>query len=365
MKQLQLSQVHQALGAELVQFAGWEMPLKYSRIIEEHLAVRRAVGLFDVSHMGEISIGGADALDFLQQMTSNNVLKLEVGAAQYAMVLNERGGVKDDVFVYRIGERDYMVVVNAVNVDKIYEWFRQKAGGEVKINDITDTTVMLALQGPRAQEVLQQLTDFELSELKRFRVAHAKVAGTETLVSRSGYTGEDGFELYILEQSASKAKQAEKVWNELLRIGEGAGIKPCGLGARDSLRLEAGFVLYGHELDEETTPLEALIDFAVKLDKGEFIGREALVEQREQGIKRKRIGLKMKGRGIPRQGYRMLKDGEEIGRVTSGALSPVLKAGIGMGYAPPGIDLGEEVAVEIHGRPRPAEIAGWPFHKEE
>jgi aminomethyltransferase len=365
MKQLQLSQVHSSFGAELVQFAGWEMPLKYSRIIEEHLAVRRAVGLFDVSHMGEISIGGADALDFLQRMTSNNVLKLEVGAAQYAMVLNERGGVKDDVFVYRIGERDYMVVVNAVNIDKIYEWFRQKTDGEVRINNITDTTVMLALQGPRAQEVLQQLTDFELSGLKRFRVANAEVAGVETLVSRSGYTGEDGFELYILEQAASKAEQSEKVWNELLRIGEDVGIKPCGLGARDSLRLEAGFVLYGHELNEETTPLEALIDFAVKFDKGEFIGREALVEQREQGIKRKRIGLKMKGRGIPRQGYLMLKDGEEIGHITSGALSPVLKTGIGMGYARSGIDLGEEIAVEIHGRSRPAKIAGWPFHKGE
>lgn len=327
--------------------------------------MRNAVGLFDISHMGEIFVSGEGALDFLQRVTSNDVTRLEVGAAQYSTVLNDRGGVKDDVFIYRVDEREYMVVVNAVNADKIYGWFRQHASGGVRVNNVTDTTVMLALQGPKAQEVLQHLTDFELSGLKRFKIARAEVAGVETLVSRSGYTGEDGFELYILEQAAPKAERAEKVWGELLRAGKSAGIKPCGLGARNSLRLEAGFVLYGNELTEDITPLEALIDFAVKFDKGEFIGREALAEQKEQGIKRERVGLRMKDRGIPRQGYRMFKGEEEIGRVTSGALSPVLKTGIAMGYAPPGLNLGEEIAVEIHGRLRAAEVVGWPFHKEE
>lgn len=363
MKQLQLAQDHRSLGAKMVPFAGWEMPLKYTGIIDEHLAVRGEVGLFDISHMGEISVCGEEALEFLQRVTSNDVSKLEVGDAHYSTVLNEEGGVKDDVFVYRTGEQEYMVVVNAVNDEKIYRWFKQQAREGVEIKDITATTVMLALQGPKAQDVLQKITDFELGELQRFKASRMKVAGIESLVSRSGYTGEDGFELYIFDQSKDDYQRAERIWNELLHAGEDAGIKPCGLGARDSLRLEAGFVLYGHELTEEITPLEARIGFTVKYDKGEFIGRGALIKRKEQGVSRKRIGIKMKDRGIPRQGHRIFKDGREIGHLTSGMLSPVLRVGIGMGYATPELTTGDEVTVKIHDRPRAAEIVDWPFHK--
>ena len=363
MKQLPLSQVHRSLGAKMMPFAGWEMPLKYTSIIDEHLAVREEVGLFDISHMGEILVQGEGALEFLQRVTSNDVSKLEVGDAHYSTVLNEEGGVKDDVFVYRTDEQEYMVVVNAVNDEKIYRWFQQQAQKGVELKDITATTVMLALQGPKAQDVLQKITDFKLEELKRFKAKRMKVAGIESLVSRSGYTGEDGFEIYVFDQSRTDFQRAKRIWDELLHAGENAGIKPCGLGARDSLRLEAGFVLYGHELTEEITPLEARIGFAVKYDKGEFIGRSALLRQKEQGVNRKRIGIKMKDRGIPRQDYRIFKNGKEIGHLTSGVLSPVLRTGIGMGYAIPELTTGDEVAIEIHNRPRAAVIVDWPFHK--
>lgn len=362
MKQLQLARVHRSLGAKMVPFAGWEMPLMYSSIAEEHMAVREAAGLFDVSHMGELIVEGKDAEDFLQHVTSNDLAKLKVFDAQYSTVLNERGGVKDDVFVYRLEEQKYMVVTNAVNVEKIFNWFKQHARGKVKIEDITDRTVMLALQGPRAEEVLQQLTDFELKQLKRFKSAQIEIANIPLLVSRTGYTGEDGFELYLMDESASKPTRAEKLWGALLRVGEKVGVRPCGLGARDTTRLEAGYVLYDHELNEEITPLEAKIQYAVKLEKGDFIGRDALIEQDKAGLKKTRVGLKMREPGVPRGGYRILKDGKEVGYLTSGTFSPLLKVGIAMGYATQDIALGTEVMVEIHGKPRRAEVVGWPFY---
>ncbi len=362
MKQLQLASVHRSLGAKMVPFAGWEMPLMYSSIAEEHLAVRETAGLFDVSHMGELIVEGKDVEDFLQHVTSNDLAKLKVFDAQYSTVLNERGGVKDDVFVYKLEEQKYMVVTNAVNVEKIFNWFKQHARGDVKIEDITDRTVMLALQGPRAEEVLQQLTEFELKGLKRFKSAQIEIANIPLLVSRTGYTGEDGFELYLMDESASKPGRAEKLWDVLLRAGEEVGVRPCGLGARDTTRLEAGYVLYNHELNEEITPLEAKIQYAVKLEKGDFVGREALIAQKEVGLKKMRIGLKMLEPGVPREGCRVLKDGKEVGYLTSGTFSPLLKVGIAMGYATPDIALGTEVMVEIHGKPRRAEVVGWPFY---
>jgi len=362
MKLLHLAQTHRSLGAKMVPFVGWEMPLQYSSIVEEHLAVRNAAGLFDISHMGEILVKGEDALDFLQRVTTNDVSKLTVGEAHYSTVLNERGGVKDDVFVYRTGEQEYMVVVNAVNTEKIYGWFKQKKKGKVDVQDITMTTVMLALQGPRAQAILQKLTDFKLSTLKRFRAAPGEVARARVLISRSGYTGEDGFELYLSNEPQSKPSRAEKLWGELLRAGAEFGIKPCGLGARDSLRLEAGCVLYGHELTEEITPLEARVGFAVKLNKGEFIGRDQLLKQKEKGLSRARIGLRMREKGIPREGHKILADGKEVGHVTSGTLSPLFNVGIAMGYAPPEIKNAKSIAVEIRGKPRAAELAQMPFY---
>ena len=362
MKQLHLAKVHHELKAQMAEFAGWDMPLQYSGIIEEHMAVRNAVGLFDISHMGEISVRGPNALDFLQRVTTNDVSKLAIGDAHYSTVLNENGGTLDDIFVYRLGEHDYMVVANAVNVDKIFKWFKNQAKDEVELNDITMSTVMLALQGPMAQATLQKLTSFDLKTLGRFKSAFVEVAGMKTLVSRSGYTGEDGFELYLFDESQSEPSRAEKLWNELLNAGKEFGIKPCGLGARDSLRLEAGYVLYGHELAEYITPLEARIGFAVKLDKGDFIGRDALLKQKEKGLTRTRIGLRMGDKGVPRQGYKVLADREEAGYVTSGTLSPILNVGIAMGYAPPSIKDANEVTIEIHGKQKAAEVVEMPFY---
>jgi aminomethyltransferase len=362
MKQLHLAKVHHELKAQMAEFAGWDMPLQYSGIIEEHMAVRNAVGLFDISHMGEISVRGPNALDFLQRVTTNDVSKLAIGDAHYSTVLNENGGTLDDIFVYRLGEHDYMVVANAVNVDKIFKWFKNQVKDEVGLNDITMSTVMLALQGPMAQATLQKLTSFDLKTLDRFKAAFVEVAGMKTLVSRSGYTGEDGFELYLFDESQSEPSHAEKLWNELLNAGKEFGIKPCGLGARDSLRLEAGYVLYGHELAEYITPLEARIGFAVKLDKGDFIGREALLKQKDKGLTRTRIGLRMGDKGVPRQSYKVLADREEAGYVTSGTLSPILNVGIAMGYAPPSIKDANEVTIEIHGKQKAAEVVEMPFY---
>ena len=362
MKQLQLARIHRSLGAEMVPFVGWEMPLKYAGIAEEHMAVREAVGLFDISHMGEILVRGEASADFLQHIATNDILKLGVLDAQYSTVLNERGGIKDDIFVYRLDEREYLVVTNAVNVEKICGWFRQHASGKVEVEDITLTTVMLALQGPKAEGVLQQLTDFELGGWNRFRAAFMKVSDLQLLVSRTGYTGEDGFELYLMGEPASNPRRAEKLWNALLGAGEGVGIKPCGIGARDTTRLEAGYVLYGNELTENITPFEARISYAVKLEKGEFIGRTALKEQKKMGLRHARIGLRMLERGVPRQGYKLLKGGEEGGHVTSGTMSPLLNVGIAMGYASPDLVPGEEIAVDIRGKPYAAEVVNWPFY---
>ena len=362
MKQLQLARIHRSLGAEMVPFVGWEMPLKYTSIAEEHMAVREAVGLFDISHMGEILVRGETATDFLQRVTTNDVSKLGLFDSHYSTILNERGGIKDDIFVYRLGEDEYLVVANAVNVEKIHDWFRQHASGKIEVEDITLTTVMLALQGQKAEQVLQQLTDFELGGLKRFKAAFMKVVDLQLLVGRTGYTGEDGFELYLMGEPASNPRRAEKLWNALIDAGEMAGIKPCGIGARDTTRLEAGYVLYGNELTEGITPLEARISYAVKLEKGEFIGRDALKEQKKVGLRRVRIGLRMLGRGVPRQGYKLLKGGGEVGNVTSGTISPLLNIGIAMGYTSPGIEPGEEIAVDIRGKPHAAEVVNWPFY---
>jgi len=362
MKQLHLAQVHRSLGAEFMPFAGWEMPIKYTSVAEEHLAVRNAVGLFDVSHMGEFRVTGEGATAFLQHVTSNDISKLKTGSAHYSTILNKRGGTKDDVLVYHLGEREFMIVCNAANVEKISTWLTQHAGKEVVLKDITMSTILLALQGPRAQEVLQQLTGFELSQLKRFKVAPMEVAGVQVLVSRSGYTGEDGFELFITDEPASNPIRGKKLYDSLMQAGKKFGIKPCGLGARDTTRLEAGMCLYGHELTEQITPLEARIDFVVKFEKGEFIGRERLLEQKTAGLKRARIGLRMLEAGVPREGYKLFRDGREVGFVSSGTFSPLLKVGIAMGYATPGLELGERISVEIRGKPRSAEVVDWPFY---
>lgn len=364
MKELQLSSIHESLGADMEAFAGWGMPIKYGRIASEHLAVRENLGIFDISHMGELRISGENASGLVQYLTSNDVSKLDVGSAHYSTALNERGGTKDDLFVYRTGDLEYMVVANSANTEKLYNWFRDHAEGEAKIEDVTLNTVMLALQGPKAQKVLQNVTESNLDEIRRFRTRWINVASVRALVSRSGYTGEDGFEIYIFEQTKENIESAVKVWNRLLEAGSEAGIKPCGLGARDSLRLESGFPLYGHELTEEITPLEARIGFTVKFDKGEFIGKEALQEQKEEGVNRRRIGLTMEEKGIPREGYKLIRDEREIGEVTSGGFSPILKTGIAMGYSNVSLDKDDRVIIKIRGEEKKARIVNWPFHKK-
>ena len=360
MKQLILEDAHAEAGAQFVEFAGWRMPIQYSSIAEEHMAVRERAGLFDVSHMGEFLIKGRDALEFLQRLTSNDVSKLEEGGAQYTTVLNENGGVKDDVVIYRLAKAQFLLVCNAVNVEKLEGWFQEYAGVGVEVANISDTTVLLALQGPAAQDVLQLLSRTDLRTIERFHGMWGEVAGVSAWMSRTGYTGEDGFEIFLFD--VEKQETAREVWDSIMEAGKRFGLKPCGLGARDTTRLEAGLCLYGNELTEEITPLEARISFVVKFEKGDFIGREALLQLKEKGLPRTRVGFKMLEPGIPRKGMRVFAGGEEIGVITSGTFSPLLKYGIAMGYVPPRVDFGQQVEIEIHGKERKAEIVKWPFY---
>jgi len=357
--------------AKMVEFVGWYMPLWYEDtggIIKEHLAVRENVGIFDVTHMGRFMVSGSDAEDFLQYVTTNNVKRLKkLGQGQYSVVCNENGGIKDDITLFKIEDNKYVVVVNAVNREKIYNWFKEKSQNfNVKIEDISDVTCMFAVQGPKAQSTLEKLTSDDLSGIKRYWCMLTKLGGYDTIVSRSGYTGEDGFEIIMLNVPFPEKEKAVDLWEKILEAGTEHGIKPCGLGARDTLRLEAGMVLYGNDIDETISPLEAGLRFVVKFKKGDFIGRGALLKQKEEGLKRKRVGLKLSGRRVPRHGYEILKDHEKIGYVTSGAFSPILERGIGFGlinseYA----QVDETVKINIRGKLVDAKIVKWPFYDIE
>ncbi|WP_420129741.1 glycine cleavage system aminomethyltransferase GcvT [Longimicrobium sp.] len=350
---------HAALGAKLVPFAGYEMPVQYpTGITAEHHAVRRAAGLFDVSHMGEFEVRGDRALDFVQYVTTNDVSKVDVGQAQYGTLLNHDGKLLDDLIVYRYPEH-WMLVVNGSNKDKDLRWiqqFTEKFG--VELVDRTDEIALLALQGPKAQEILARLTDADLDSIRYYRFAEGTVDGVAATISRTGYTGEDGFELYV------PAADASRLWRRLLEVGADDGLVPAGLGCRDSLRLEMGYALYGNDLDEDTTPLEAGLGWVVKLDKGDFVGRDALARQKEQGIARKLVGFRLKERGFPRHGYPVSVDGAEAGVVTSGVLSPTLGEGVGMAYVPAAASkAGTEIGIVIRGAAVPAEVVRPPFHK--
>lgn len=350
------------MGAQFVEYAGWEMPLSYTSLAEEHMAVRNAVGIFDASHMGEFSVKGPKALDFLQSVTTNDVSRLAVGSAQYSTITNELGGTKDDIFVYRLGESDYMIVCNAANVAKIGSWLAEKNREGTEIKDITLTTTLFAIQGPKALSTLQELTDFDLGKLKRFEAAWVDLGGAIALVSRTGYTGEDGFEIFLTNEPMESPKRAEALWMAIMKSGESHGIKACGLGARDTARLEAGLCLYGKELTEEISPLEARIEYAVNLEKGNFVGSDALREQKKSGLKKVRVGLRMLELGIPRHGHEIFKNGAKVGSVSSGTFSPLLKVGIAMGFVPPETKAGEILSIEIHERKRAAKVVEWPFY---
>lgn len=361
MKRTPLFRQHQQLGGKLVDFAGWEMPIQYGGVVEEYQAVREAVGLFDVSHMGRVTAEGREAEAFLQRVTTNNVSKLAVGDAQYSMVCNPAGGIKDDIFVYRLGATRFLVCVNASNRDKIVSWLFQKAPqGDIRLSDESDEMAQIALQGPQSREVLRALCPSAAETLKPRQCAEADVLGARGVVSRTGYTGEVGYELYV------PSNKAVAVWDGLMKAGEKAGIKACGLGARDLLRLEVGYLLYGNDMDEQTTPLEAGAAFAVDFTKGEFIGSQVLLEQKEKGPAKRLVAFELLQKGVPRHEMTIISDGQAIGVVTSGNLSPRLQKGIGLGYVPPKFSApGAQFQIDIRGRMHPAVVVKLPFYKRK
>ena len=356
LKKTPLNEVEKEAGGKMVDFGGWELPVQFSGILEEHDVVRTRCGLFDVSHMGEVTVKGPAALELLQRATCNDVSKLEDGRAQYNGLLYPTAGFVDDILIYRNSAEDYFVVVNAANTDKDYEWMADCANGmDVEVKNVSADYAQLALQGPNAERILQPMTDVNLSAIKYYRFDIGKVDGAPAIVSRTGYTGEDGFEVYVAPS------EAPRIWRKFLGTGE---VHPCGLGARDTLRLEAKMALYGNDIDETTTPLEADLAWIVKLDKGDFFGRDVLQREKAEGPRRKLVGFEMIDRGIARHGYSIVDGSEEIGVVTSGTHSPTLKKAIGLAYLPQGKSaLGSEFTVLIRGKETRARVVATPFYK--
>jgi len=364
-----LNATHRALKAKMVDFGGWDMPVEYpcpgGGLIAEHMAVRTGVGLFDVSHMGEIQFRGPGSLAAVQRITMNDASKLKDGQAHYSALLNPQGAFVDDILVHRLGENDYLLVVNAGTKDKDYAWIRQQVGGfpGIHLADYSSYYSQLALQGPRSQETMEKLTKTDLGAIKNYWFTWGQVAGVNNvLIARTGYSGEDGFEVYI----PSDEETTVKIWNALLEAGAAFGIRPCGLGARNTLRLEAGMSLYGHEISDEINVLEAGLDRWLKMDKGEFIGREALAKVRaDGGPTRKIIGLEMVERGIGRDGYSVFSlDGEPIGQITSGSPAPFLKTNIAMALVQTAVAAtGADVLVDVRGNRVRAKQVPLPFYK--
>lgn len=361
LKQTPLYPVYAKHGAKTIDFGGWDLPVQFGGIQNEHDAVRERAGLFDVSHMGEFWVTGADAEAFLQKVTTNDVSKLETNQAQYSLLCYPNGGVVDDLLVYKLAGDRFMLVVNASNIEKDFAWLGEHLEGNVKLENVSDDTSLLALQGPLAAAVISKLTEAPVGELKSFRfLPDVVVDGVHALVSRTGYTGEDGFELYV------SAKDVIRLWDSLLEAGREHGLEPVGLGARDTLRFEARLPLYGQELSADISPLEAGLGFFVKLDKGGFIGREALAGQKEQGLPRKSVGIEMIDRGIPRAHYPVYSpDGErQIGEVTTGTQSPTFKRNVGLALLETAFTANDtEVLVEIRGKKLRAKVVPTPFYK--
>ena len=358
MKRTSLNQKHIDLGAKMAEFAGFEMPIQYSSIIEEHLAVRTNVGVFDLSHMGEFEIHGEGAEAFLQRMTINDVAQLQPGQAQYTAMCYEDGGIVDDCVLYRTGD-GYLIVVNAANIEKDFRWLSGHLSQGVELTDTSEDTTLVAVQGPVSRDLLRGVSDDDSSSLDTFPFYHhgvVSMAGGDVFCARTGYTGELGYELYV------KDNKADQLWERIMTEGESFGLKPVGLGARDTLRLEMRYCLYGNEIDETTNPIEAGLGWITKVNKGEFMGRDAILEVRKQGVTRKLVGFAMKQRGIPRHGYDILVDKEIVGKVTSGSHSPSLGQGIGLGYVNVGYaKVGSEILVNMRGKLAPAEIVRTPF----
>lgn len=358
MKTTALTDVHIGLGAKMVEFAGYNMPVSYAGINQEHMAVRSGVGVFDVSHMGEFLLEGADALDLIQRVTTNDASKLVPGKAQYSCLPNGKGGIVDDLLVYKMDEWKYLLVVNASNIQKDWEWIDKHNTKGVKMTDISDNTSLLAIQGPKAMPTLQKLTDVNLATIPYYNFVVGQLAGVaEVIISNTGYTGAGGFELYIPNE------HAKKVWDAIFEAGHEFNIQPIGLGARDTLRLEKGFCLYGNDIDDTTNPLEAGLGWITKVDKGDFIDKEAIAALKADGVKRKLVGFEMVDKGIPRHGYPIVSEnGDPIGQVTSGTQSPSLGKAIGMGYVPTAVSKpGDEIYVDVRGRRLKAQVVKLPF----
>ncbi|MEO8380790.1 MAG: glycine cleavage system aminomethyltransferase GcvT [Acidobacteriota bacterium] len=355
LQQTPLNQVEKELGGKMVDFGGWELPVQFTGILDEHEAVRTRVGVFDVSHMGELTVKGPQALELLQKSTCNDVAKLGDGRIHYNGLLYPNGGFVDDILIYQNDPSDFFVVVNASNTDKDFEWLLQQAKGfDAEVRNVSADYAQLAIQGPESERVLQPMTDVPLAEMKYYRFGHGTVDGAPAIVSRTGYTGEDGFEVYVAPEHAPR----------IMRKLVAAGVKPCGLGARDTLRLEAKMALYGNDIDHTTTPIEADLNWIVKLDKGEFAGSDVLRREKQEGPARKLVGFEMIDRGIARHGYPVVSGTEEIGVVTSGTHSPTLKKAIGLAYLP--LDKsaqGSEFSVLIRGKEARARVIPTPFYK--
>jgi aminomethyltransferase len=352
-----LYDTHRKAGARLVEFAGWEMPVQYAGVLAEHEAVRNRVGLFDVSHMGEVVFRGPRALEALNRLFTNDLTRVVDGQAQYGCLCREDGGIVDDVVVYRRAVDDLLVCVNAANRKKDHDWLAAGGASGAEVRDESDEWAQLALQGPLAAQLLQRLTNANLSALRSYRFARGEVVGIPCLVARTGYTGEDGFEIFC------PPGEAARIWDELMEAGRHEKIAPCGLGARDSLRLEMAYRLYGSDMDERNTPLEAGLGWVVKLGKAEFVGRDAILGQKEHGVARKLVGFVLTDPGIARHGYPVLQGGNRVGEVTSGTRSPTLGSSIGLAYVPPALAAeGSTFTVEIRGRPTAARAVKTPFY---
>lgn len=357
-KQIPLHELHVSLGGKMVPFAGYEMPVRYSSDKEEHMKVREAVGVFDVSHMGEFMIVGPGALDLIQKVTSNDASKLVDGQAQYSCLPNDKGGIIDDLIVYRFNEEKYMLVVNASNIDKDWNWISSHNSFEADMMNVSEDIVLFAVQGPKATDTLQKLTEIDLSAIKFYHFAEGELAGKEMIISGTGYTGAGGFELYVREEDA------KEVWNKIFVAGAEFDIAPIGLGARDTLRLEMGYCLYGNDITDETSPLEGGLGWITKFTK-DFINSEALQKQKEEGVTKRLVGFEMIDKGIPRHDYEITSEtGEVIGKVTSGTISPLLNKGIGLGYVKSGYHSADsKIFISVRNKQLEAKVTRPPFIK--
>ncbi len=360
-----LNEVHRALGGKMVDFGGWDMPVQYpAGVIAEHMRTRTEAGLFDVSHMGEIHVDGKDAIPFVNSLTTNDVTKLVDGQAHYSALTNENGGVIDDLLVYRFGEEKLFLVVNAGTQEKDWAWISSNKGNfDINLRHASTEYCQIAIQGPKATEMLQTITGTSLSEIKYYHFTTGKVDGVSSIISRTGYTGEDGFEVY------AEASKAVQLWNKMLEIGNYGsenGILPCGLAARNTLRLESAMSLYGHELGDDISPLEANLGWICKLNKEKFTGKDALVKLKESGLKRKLVGFEVSDKGIARDGFSVYVNGEKCGVVTSGSPAPFLKKNIGLAFVPTEFaTIGQEIQIDVRGKMLAAKIVPTPFYKRE